>query len=108
VVGIPEAQVLTLDQQVGLHPSMGRLRRLYDQGNVAIVHGVGYPNSPRSHFRSMDIWHTCEPEKVGTEAMVTTMPDRMSGRYFAITFALKKVSRKRSQVDIVSAAESGR
>jgi uncharacterized protein (DUF1501 family) len=36
-------------------------------GNVAIVHGVGYPNSPRSHFRSMDIWHTCEPEKVGTE-----------------------------------------
>jgi uncharacterized protein (DUF1501 family) len=34
---------------------------------VAIIHGVGYPNSVRSHFRSMDIWHTCEPEKTGTE-----------------------------------------
>ena len=32
-----------------------------------MIHGVGYENSPRSHFRSMDIWHTCEPDKVGTE-----------------------------------------
>lgn len=34
---------------------------------MAVIHGVGYPNSPRSHFRSMDIWHTCEPDTVGTE-----------------------------------------
>jgi uncharacterized protein (DUF1501 family) len=34
---------------------------------MAIIHGIGYANSPRSHFRSMDIWHTCEPDKVGTE-----------------------------------------
>jgi uncharacterized protein (DUF1501 family) len=67
VVGIPEDQVLCLDDEVGLHPSMGPIQDLYNQGNVAIVHGVGYPNSPRSHFRSMDIWHTCEPEKMGTE-----------------------------------------
>ena len=40
---------------------------MYNQGEVAIIHGVGYPNSPRSHFRSMDIWHTCEPETMGTE-----------------------------------------
>ena len=45
----------------------GAIRDLYNQGNVAIVHGVGYENSPRSHFRSMDIWHTCEPDDVGTE-----------------------------------------
>ena len=66
-VGIPEDQVLHLDDQVGLHPQMGPIKVLYDQGNVAIVHGVGYENSPRSHFRSMDIWHTCEPNDVGTE-----------------------------------------
>ena len=46
---------------------MGPLADLYHQGDVAVVHGVGYPNSPRSHFRSMDIWHTCEPDKMGTE-----------------------------------------
>src|SRR5262249_54346497 len=34
---------------------------------LAIMHGVGYLDSPRSHFRSMDIWHTCEADKVGTE-----------------------------------------
>ena len=46
---------------------MSLLRNHYNQGNLAIVHGVGYPNSPRSHFRSMDIWHTCEPDTMGTE-----------------------------------------
>jgi uncharacterized protein (DUF1501 family) len=66
-VAIPEDQILPLDDQVGLHPSMGPLREMYNQGKMAIIHGVGYPNSVRSHFRSMDIWHTCEPEKTGTE-----------------------------------------
>jgi len=66
-VAIPEDQILPLDDQVGLHPSMGPLREMYQQGKLAIIHGVGYPNSVRSHFRSMDIWHTCEPEKTGTE-----------------------------------------
>jgi uncharacterized protein (DUF1501 family) len=66
-VGIPEDQILPLDGEVGLHPSMGPLREMYNQGKMAIIHGVGYPNSVRSHFRSMDIWHTCEPDKTGTE-----------------------------------------
>ena len=66
-VGIPEDEILHLDDAVGLHPSMGPIRDLYNQGKVAIIHGVGYANSPRSHFRSMDIWHTCEPDKLGTE-----------------------------------------
>ena len=66
-VGIAEDRVLRLDEQVGLHPEMAPIMRLYDQGDVAIIHGVGYADSPRSHFRSMDIWHTCEPDKLGTE-----------------------------------------
>ena len=66
-VRVPEDKVLPLDDAVGLHPSMAPIKELYDQGKVAIIHGVGYANSPRSHFRSMDIWHTCEPDKLGTE-----------------------------------------
>ena len=66
-VGIPEDQVLPLDAEVGFHPSMRPLKDVYDGGDLAIIHGVGYANSPRSHFRSMDIWHTCEPDKLGTE-----------------------------------------
>ena len=65
---IPEDEVIALDDQLGLHPSMGLIKKMYDQGNVGIIHGVGYPNSVRSHFRSMDIWHTCEPDTLGTES----------------------------------------
>ena len=64
---IPQQRVLQLDDEVGMHPAMGPMKDIYESGQMAIVHGIGYPNSPRSHFRSMDIWHTCEPDKVGTE-----------------------------------------
>ena len=67
VVGIPEDQVIHIDDQVGFHPSMAPMKNIYDRGDMAIIHGVGYPKSPRSHFRSMDIWHTCEPDTLGTE-----------------------------------------
>ena len=66
-VGIPQDQVLPIDDQVGFNPAMGSIKELYDQGNVAIINGIGYPDPNRSHFRSMDIWHTCEPEKIATE-----------------------------------------
>ena len=66
-VGIPEDQVLPIDGELAFNPNMGPIKKLYDEGKVAIIHGIGYEDSPRSHFRSMDIWHTCEPDIVGTE-----------------------------------------
>lgn len=50
-------QVLRLDDYLGLHPNLKPLRALYDEGALAIIPGVGYPNPNRSHFASMDIWH---------------------------------------------------
>lgn len=66
-VGVPEEDVIPIDSSVGLHPQLGAFKDEYDRGKLAIIHGVGYANSPRSHFRSMDIWHTCEPDTLGTE-----------------------------------------
>ena len=68
-VGIPADQALPIDGEPGLgfNPNMAPIKKLYDAGKVAVIHGIGYENSPRSHFRSMDIWHTCEPDVVGTE-----------------------------------------
>ena len=66
-VRIPEDQVLPINDQVGFNPNMAPFKRLYDEGKVAIIQGVGYPNPNRSHFRSMDIWHTCEPDKIANE-----------------------------------------
>ncbi|MCL0029076.1 DUF1501 domain-containing protein [Dehalococcoidia bacterium] len=64
---IPQDRVIKLDDDLGLHPAMGPMNDIYQQGDMAIFHGIGYANSTRSHFRSMDIWHTCEPDTVGTE-----------------------------------------
>ena len=67
-VVIPEEEVLPLDDSLGFHPSTAPLKELYDAGHVArIVQGVGYPNSNRSHFRGMDIWHTCQSEVLASE-----------------------------------------
>jgi uncharacterized protein (DUF1501 family) len=66
-VNIAAEDVLPIDDDFGLHPSMGPIKRLWDAGNVAIINGIGYPRPDRSHFRSMDIWHTAEPEKIGKE-----------------------------------------
>src|SRR5919199_1435358 len=66
-VHIPPEQVLPINDEVGFNPQMQAVKRLYDEGKVAIIHGIGYPNPNYSHFRSMDIWYTCEPEKVSSE-----------------------------------------
>ena len=54
----PKEQVLALDGSVGVNPSLTPLKSLYDDGNLAIIQGVGYPNPNRSHFRSTEIWQT--------------------------------------------------
>jgi uncharacterized protein (DUF1501 family) len=66
-VNIAAEDVLPIDDAFGFHPSMGPIKHLWDAGKVAIINGIGYPRPDRSHFRSMDIWHTAEPEKIGKE-----------------------------------------
>ena len=67
VIGIPQERVLPIDSYLGFNPSFAPVKELYDEGRVAIVQGVGYPDSSRSHFRSTDIWHTAEPDRIGNE-----------------------------------------
>ncbi|HEY4333475.1 MAG TPA: DUF1501 domain-containing protein [Ilumatobacteraceae bacterium] len=55
-IAIPPEQVLTIDGNVGLHPNLPYLKGLYDQQEVAIIQGVGYPNPDLSHFNSMATW----------------------------------------------------
>ncbi len=61
-----EALQLSGAQGIGLHPNLTGLKELYDAGSLCIVQGVGYPNPNRSHFASMDIWHTGKPSGSGT------------------------------------------
>lgn len=66
-VGIAAEETLRLSDRLGWHPAAAGLKELYDAGNVAVIQGIGYENSSRSHFRAMDIWHTCEPNAIATE-----------------------------------------
>ena len=69
-VHIKPDESLRIDNDLAFSPSMGAIKRLWDEGKVAIINGIGYPTPNRSHFRSMDIWHTAEPEKVLTEGWI--------------------------------------
>lgn len=66
-VNIPEDKVLPVNDSFGFHPTMSPIKTLYDKGNVAVVSGIGYSDPDRSHFRSMDIWHTAQPAEVSAE-----------------------------------------
>ncbi|MFQ5503681.1 MAG: DUF1501 domain-containing protein [Planctomycetota bacterium] len=61
-IAIKKAQVIKLDERIGLHPSLRGLKELWDRGELALVEGVGYPEPNRSHFHAMDIWQTADPE----------------------------------------------
>ena len=62
-LGIEKSKVLSLTDEVGLHPALTGLKELYGDGSLSILNNVGYPNPDRSHFRSMDIWHTASESK---------------------------------------------
>ena len=66
-VVLTEDQVLPINDELGINGNAAPFKRMYDEGKMAIVQGIGYPDSNRSHFRAMDIWHTAEPDRVGSE-----------------------------------------
>jgi len=59
-LAVRQADLLTLDTNagIGLHPSLAPLHEMIGEGLAGVVQGVGYPNPIRSHFASMDVWHT--------------------------------------------------
>lgn len=60
-LAIQREAALTMTDEAGLHPAFNGLKSLYDDGYMAVLNSVGYPNPDRSHFRSMDIWHSASP-----------------------------------------------
>ena len=66
-VGHKEGESLPFTDDLAFHPNAEPFREIYKDGKMAIIQGIGYENSSRSHFRAMNIWHTCEPNAVATE-----------------------------------------
>lgn len=64
-IAVPQNDVLKLNSEIGLHPQMTGMQELFNAGNLAIIEGAGYTSPNRSHFRSIEIWQTAEPDKIG-------------------------------------------
>ena len=62
-----QEDVLPINDTLAINGNASPFKRLFDEGRMAIIQGIGYPDSNRSHFRGMDIWHTWEPDRVGSE-----------------------------------------
>ncbi|MDR3638295.1 MAG: DUF1501 domain-containing protein [Isosphaeraceae bacterium] len=67
VLRLPAGQIHKITKEIGLHPAMGQMAKLLEDGRLAVVQGVGYPNPDRSHFRSMEIWETARLETGAVE-----------------------------------------
>ena len=61
-IALKNSDVVKIGDKLALHPSMKSLGAMFEKGQVAVVNGVGYPNANRSHFHSMDIWQTADPD----------------------------------------------
>ncbi len=60
-MGLKNESILPIDNKIAFNSNMDVLKKQFDNDNLAIMMGIGYPEPNRSHFRSMDIWHTAEP-----------------------------------------------
>lgn len=95
-IAVPTDQVHQLNDYVGLHPEMGGMKELFDAGQLAVIQGAGYPEPDRSHFRSMEIWHTADPRPAVPPAgwlgrfLDSTAPETDPGmpRGLALTYGL--------------------
>ena len=79
-ISVPQSQVLPLSGAMGLHPSLHSLLPFYQQGQLGIVQGVGYPNPVLSHFRSMAIWQSGQPDVEGTTGWLGRYLDQTATR----------------------------
>lgn len=73
-LAIPPEVVLPLQEGYGLHPTLLGFKQAWDEAELAVINGVGYPNPNLSHFSSFDFWHTGRPD--------VPLTDGWLGRFF--------------------------
>ena len=86
-IAVAKCDVLTLGQGLGqglgMHPALKPLMGLWDQGQLAWMENVGYPNPNRSHFASMAIWHTADPSQASSEGWIGRVSEQIGDPFCA-------------------------
>jgi len=88
-LALARSSLAPLDDDHGLHPALAPLRPLYDAGQLAVVQGAGPPAPDRSHFHSLRVWHTADPEDPsGDVGWLGRLADQLAARHPADLCAL--------------------
>ena len=82
-IAIPKQDVLNINGDLGMHPSLRPLMKLWDAGELAWIENVGYPNPNRSHFASMAIWHTADPTQASRDGWIGRIAERIGDPFCA-------------------------
>jgi len=79
-LALQRSKLHALDDDHGLHPALGALLPVREAGRLTVVHGVGYPDPDRSHFRSLEVWHGADPRGTPRTGWLGRMADRIAER----------------------------
>ena len=60
-MGLKDDSIIPIDNKIAFNSNIDLFKKTFDDKNLAVMMGIGYPEPNRSHFRSMDIWHTAKP-----------------------------------------------
>ncbi len=60
-MGLKDESIIPIDNKIAFNSNIDLFKKTFDDKNLAVMMGIGYPEPNRSHFRSMDIWHTAKP-----------------------------------------------
>jgi len=82
-IAIPKKDVLTVTPDLGMHPALRPLMKLWDDGHLAWMENVGYPNPNRSHFASMAIWHTADPTQAEADGWIGRIAEKIGDPFCA-------------------------
>jgi uncharacterized protein (DUF1501 family) len=97
--------VIRLDDHVGLHSGMQGFKAMWEQGQLAVVQGVGYPNPERSHFEAMDIWHLADPKRKAKTGWLGRATAEMTNKGGGVP--ILHVGQERQPIAVTGAAGGG-
>ncbi len=87
-IGLKTAELLPLTDRLALHPALRPLAPIYQAGQLGLVQGIGYPHPSRSHFVSMAVWHTADPEKRALSGWLGRYLDESQDPFCAVNFGV--------------------
>ena len=82
-IAVSKKDVLTLTPDLGMHPGLRPLTKLWDAGQLGWIENVGYPNPNRSHFASMAIWHTADPSQAASDGWIGRIAETIGDPFCA-------------------------